>query len=45
MAMGSKWMAGPPAHQVVVGPRPDGPVAADEEPVPRGKEPMPGDEV
>ena len=45
MAMGSKWMAGPPAHQVVVGPQPDGPVAADEEPAPRGNEPVPGDDV
>jgi hypothetical protein len=45
MTLGSKWMAGPPAHQVVVGPRPDGPVAADEEPAPGGKEPVPGDDV
>jgi peptidoglycan/xylan/chitin deacetylase (PgdA/CDA1 family) len=44
-AMGSKWMAGPPAHQVVVGPRPDGPAAADEEPAPGGKEAVPGDDV
>jgi peptidoglycan/xylan/chitin deacetylase (PgdA/CDA1 family) len=44
MAVGSRWMAGPPAHQVVVGPRSDGPVAADEEPAPRGKEPVPGDD-
>jgi len=45
MVMGSKWMAGPPAHQVVVGPQPDGPAAADEEPAPGEKGPVPGDDV
>lgn len=44
MAIRSKWMAAPPPHQVVVGPR-DGPVATDGDPVPWRDRSLPPDGV
>jgi peptidoglycan/xylan/chitin deacetylase (PgdA/CDA1 family) len=42
LVAGSKWMAEPPAHQMVIRPLPDDPAVAGEVPVSGGGEPVPG---